>query len=111
MTPSEYAEKRFEIEQAARSNKDVTHEWNDPSVVLELLYHAEKINLGPTGEKIHGEDDPHDKGGIQVMLSDTEDDGVRVDFGTSLTFIRMRKFEAQQFALALLQRVGLPNQP
>ncbi len=113
MTPAEYSELKFKIENAASPKKNwapgTIHQWNDPDVVLDMLGVAEGMAVGPTGEQVLN-GDPNDKGGLHALLVVEPNGALRVDFGTSLSYLRMRPHEAQAFALGLLSKVGLPKQ-
>jgi hypothetical protein len=110
MSPAEYSVMKHKIEQAATKRSDTLHlhHWNNPEVVLDMLAVAEGMAIGPTGEKVL-DGDPNDKGGLHAALVMEPDGALRVDFGTSLSFLRMRPHEAQAFAMGLLSKVGLPK--
>ncbi len=65
---------------------------------------TDKPKLGPTGV---GADPriPGDRGGLNAALSSLPDGRLRLDFGTSLTFVIMTPDEAQALAVGLMQRV------
>jgi len=110
MTPAEYSVMKDKISQAELSPEDFSpmkqHAWNNPKVVLDMLAVAEKMAIGPTGEQVL-KGDPNDKGGLHAMLIDEPGGTLRVEFGTTVKYLRMRPHEARAFALALLSKVGL----
>jgi hypothetical protein len=58
-------------------------------------------NIGPTGESRIA-NDPHDQGGLWAeIFAETETQTLRVNFGTSITFLRMTRDEALAFSQAL----------
>lgn len=58
------------------------------------------VSVGPTGEAPLS-DDPGDLGGLMVVMT-VSDSRIRVDFGTSLSWVSMSPTEARIFAHALL---------
>ena len=51
----------------------------------------------------------HDQGGLHARLVVEPEGVLRMDFGTTLSYLRMRPHEARALAMGLLSKVGLPE--
>lgn len=66
-----------------------------------------KEKIGPTGS-MHPNPAPNDKGGLNVGVGPCFDRGrVRVEFGTTLTFVEMTPDEADAFAVVLTRAAAV----
>lgn len=80
------------------------HGWDGNHIGEEIDRELERIlQIGPTGEAPIVAD-PHDQGGLCASLEVEETGTLKLDFGKSLSFLRMTPDEAIIFGSAMLQR-------